>query len=132
MSIPRLELIAAHTLAKLQNNVSKALSNFPITACHSWVDSTTVLYWLSNHGEWSIFVRKWIKKIDELTESKWRYVPTAENPSNLGTRGSAPSRLGKMWFQGPSWQVKVTDQFNQRFPSQREPSQRKSQRRKEK
>ncbi|XP_070550018.1 uncharacterized protein [Ptychodera flava] len=42
MSIPRLELIAAHTLAKLQNNVNRALSNFRITACHSWVDSTTV------------------------------------------------------------------------------------------
>ncbi|XP_070571221.1 uncharacterized protein [Ptychodera flava] len=103
MSIPRLELIAAHTLAKLQNNVSKALANFPITACHSWVDSTTVLYWLSNRGEWSTFVRNRVKKIDELTESKWRYVPTAENPSDLGTRGSAPSRLGTMWFQGPNW-----------------------------
>ncbi|XP_070567225.1 uncharacterized protein [Ptychodera flava] len=44
-----------------------------------------------------------VKKIGELTESKWRYVPTAENPSNLGTRGSAPSRLGTILFQGPSW-----------------------------
>ncbi|XP_070550015.1 uncharacterized protein [Ptychodera flava] len=103
MSIPRLELIAAHTLAKLHYNVNKALSNFRIMACHSWVDSTTVLYWLSNHGEWSTFVRNRVKKIGELTESKWRYVPTAENPSDLGTRGSAPSRLGTLWFQGPSW-----------------------------
>ncbi|XP_070550021.1 uncharacterized protein [Ptychodera flava] len=103
MSIPRLELIAAHTLAKLQNNVNRALSNFRITACHSWVDSTTILYWLSNHGEWSTSVRNRVKKICELTESKWRYVPTAENPSDLGTRGSAPSRLGTLWFQGPSW-----------------------------
>ncbi len=37
MSIPRLELVAAHTLAKLQNNVSKALAAPPITAYHKWI-----------------------------------------------------------------------------------------------
>ena len=39
MSIPRLELVAAHALAKLENNVSRALASFPITAYHNWVDS---------------------------------------------------------------------------------------------
>ena len=42
-SIPRLELVARHILAKLQSNVSKALVSFPITAYHNWVDSITVL-----------------------------------------------------------------------------------------
>ena len=35
MSIPRLELVAAHALAKLENNVSQALASFPITAYHN-------------------------------------------------------------------------------------------------
>ena len=39
LSIPRLELVAAHALAKLENNVSRALASFPITAYHNWVDS---------------------------------------------------------------------------------------------
>ena len=34
MSIPRLELTAAHALAKVENNVSRALASFPITAYH--------------------------------------------------------------------------------------------------
>ena len=53
-SIPRLELVAAHTLAKLQNNVSKALVSFPNTVYHNWVDSITVLCWLANRGEYRV------------------------------------------------------------------------------
>ena len=104
MSIPRLELVAAHTLAKLENNVSRALASFPITAYHNWVDSITVLCWLANRGEWTTFVRNRVKVIGELTESgTWRYVPTTENPSDLGTRGSAPNKLKEFWLRGPSW-----------------------------
>lgn len=51
VSIPQLELVAALTLAKLQNNVSKALASFPISSTQNWVDSVTVLYWLTNRGE---------------------------------------------------------------------------------
>lgn len=73
MSIPRLELVAAHTLAKLENNVSRALASFPITAYHNWVDSITALCWLANRGEWTTFVRNRVKVIGELTESgTWR------------------------------------------------------------
>ena len=87
MSIPRLELVAPHTLAKLEDNVSRALASFPITAYYNWVDSITVLCWLANRGEWTTFVRNRVKIIGEFTESgTWRYVPTTENPSDLGTR----------------------------------------------
>ena len=103
MSIPRLELVAAHTLAKLQNSVNKALVSYPITTYHNWVDSVTVLCWLANRGEWSTFVRNRVKKIGELTDATWSYVPTKENPSDFGTRGSAPGKLKVLWFKGPSW-----------------------------
>ena len=109
-SIPRLELVAAHTLAKLQSNVSKALVSFPITAYHNWVDSITVLCWLANRGEWTTFVRNRVKKIGELTESVvWRFVPTTENPSDLGTRGVAPDKLKTFWLKGPSWLSNESD-----------------------
>lgn len=104
LSIPRLELVAAHTLAKLENNVRRALASSPITAYHSWVDSITVLCWLANRGEWTTFVRNRVKIIGELTESgTWRYVPTTQNPSDLGTRGSASNKLKEFWLKGPSW-----------------------------
>ena len=109
MSIPRLELVAAHSLAKLQNNVSKALMSIPITAYHNWVDSVTVLCWLANRGEWSTFVRNRVKKIGELTEATWSYVPTNENPSDFGTRGTASSKIKALWFKGPSW---LSDESN--------------------
>ena len=69
MSIPGLELVAAHALAKLENNVGRALASFPITAYHDWLDSITVLCWLANRREWTTFVRNRVKIIGELTES---------------------------------------------------------------
>ena len=91
-------------MAKLQSNVSKALVSFPITAYHNRVDSITVLCRLANRGEWTTIVRNRVKKIGELTESAvWRFVPTTENPSDLGTRGVAPDKLKTFWLKGPSW-----------------------------
>ena len=112
-SIPRLELVAAHTLAKLQNSVSKALVSYPIAAYHNWVDSVTVLCWLANRGEWSSFVRNRVKKIGELSDSVWRYVPTTQNPSDLGTRGSTPDKLKAVWFKGPNWLSDESDRPEQ-------------------
>ena len=45
-----------------------------------------------------------MKIINELTESgTWKYVPTTENLSDLGTRGSASNKLKEFWLRGPSW-----------------------------
>lgn len=49
------------------------------------------------------------EKISELTDSTWKYVPSAENPSDLGTRGSPPDKLGALWFKGPNW---LSDEIN--------------------
>ena len=95
--------MAAHTLDKLQNNVSLALVSYPLKHSVSWGDSLTVLCWLVDRGEWSTFVRNRVRKIQELSSSNWKYVPSAENPSDLGTRGAPPDKLGSLWFTGPSW-----------------------------
>ena len=108
-SIPRLELIAAHTLAKLQSHVSEALKDMRIDKFHYWSDSTTVLYWLADKGTWSVFVRNRTKKIKELTKGNWQYVPTAENPADLGTRAITPTKLGELWLKGPSYLPHLKD-----------------------
>ena len=69
-SIPKLELLAAMTLAKLQSNVLRALKLQHILSVHNWVDSVTVLYWLANKGTWSAFVRNRVKKIKELGDAE--------------------------------------------------------------
>eukprot|EP00794_Sanderia_malayensis_P010114 gene10114-11147_t len=102
-SIPRLELVGAHTLCKLVNHVKKTLGDYPIEEFHGWVDSTTVLHWLGGKGTWTQFVRNRTTAIRETNLTKWHYVPTEENPSDKGTRGVAPDRLGRLWFNGPDW-----------------------------
>ena len=45
-----------------------------------------------------------MKIIGEFTDSgTWRYVPTTENPSDLGTRGSESNKLKEFWLKGPCW-----------------------------
>ena len=102
-SIPRLELVGAHTLCKLVNHVKKTLVEYPIEEFHGWLDSTTVLHWLEGNGTWTQFVRNRATAIRESNLTKWHYVPTEENPSDKGTRGVAPEKLGRLWFHGPDW-----------------------------
>ena len=102
-SIPRLELVAAHTLSKLIVCVKEALADYQIEEIHGWVDSTTVLHWLKGKGTWSQFVRNRVKAISSSDIEEWHYVPTGENPSDLGSRGIAPAQMGSFWFCGPNW-----------------------------
>ena len=101
VSISRLELVAAQMLAKLMNHVQKTLC---LTGeVDLWSDSMTTLYWLASKGTWSQYVRNRVKAIRELGEWRWHYIPTNENPSDLGTRGLPPAKLSEFWFKGPQW-----------------------------
>ncbi|KAK3731629.1 hypothetical protein QZH41_015885, partial [Actinostola sp. cb2023] len=102
-SIPRLELVAAHTLTKLMSHVKEILQEQPVAEFHCWVDSTTVLYWIKGKGTWSQFVRNRTKFIQEKDYLQWHYVPTGQNPSDIGSRGAAPKELSDVWLQGPDW-----------------------------
>lgn len=77
----------AHTLTKLENSVSEALTFFPISTYHNGIDSVMLLCWLANREEWSTFLHNRVKKIGELTDAVWSYVPTKENPSASGLEG---------------------------------------------
>ena len=108
-SIPRLELTAALTLAKLLNHTTKALDPNMFAETHAWVDSTTVLYWLEHKGKWSQYVGNRVAKIQDLGTFVWHYVSTTENPSDLGTRGVAPARIDQFWLKGPKWLTSVEE-----------------------
>ena len=103
LSIPRLELIAAHTLSRLMNHVKEVLQGQPVEEYHCWVDSTTVLYWIKGLGTWTQFVRNRSRAIQEKGYLKWHHVPTSDNPSDQGSRGAEPRKLGELWFKGPIW-----------------------------
>ena len=109
LSMSRLELVGAQTLAKLVGNVIKALHSWSIKDTILWTDSIFILYWLADKGTWSTFVRNRIKQIKELCTGTWRYVPTEQNPSDLGSRGIAPANLGEFWLKGPTWLCHPTE-----------------------
>lgn len=105
-SLPRLELCAALLLAKLMEQVSKAL-NIPIAAKYFYSDSEITLAWIKGSPrKWETFVGNRVAKIQALTEiGNWRYVNTKENPADIASRGMIPEELVKssLWWHGPQW-----------------------------
>ena len=68
MSTPRLELVAAHMLAKFVSSVKTALCEVSIDNIHIWSDSMTTLFWLASKGISSQYVKNRVKSVHELRE----------------------------------------------------------------
>ena len=103
LSIPRLELVAAHMAANLLDNARAALKTYSIKNCVAWTDSTVVLHWIRSEGNYKQFVSNRVSKIKSKKEISWRYVPTKENPADIGSRGCMVKDLKENWFNGPCW-----------------------------
>ena len=92
LSIPRLELCAAHLLAKL---VKHFLQITPIEASslHLWSDSSDVLFWLRDRpSRWPIFVANRCSKILTLLPNAfWHQVKSKDNPADVASRGIDPT-----------------------------------------
>ena len=85
-SIPRLELLAGLTLARLVSTVERALQ--PITRIdkvYCWLDSLTAIYWiLQERKEWKPFVQNRVTEIRRLIPpQKWFHCPTEENVADI-------------------------------------------------
>ena len=63
LTIPRLELVAAHMAANLVDNVRTALEGYPITSVHGRSDSTVALHWIKGGGSFKYFVTNRVRKI---------------------------------------------------------------------
>ena len=102
-TIPRLELMAALTLAQLISSVHKALSNScDIQNIFCWSDSQVILYWIHNDTKLQTpFVQSRLKQLRSLTaKEKWGYCPSHKNPADIVSRGIAFSKLSKssLWW----------------------------------
>ncbi|XP_075157942.1 uncharacterized protein LOC142231209 [Haematobia irritans] len=108
VSLPRLELCGAALLSKLLKVFCRNV-NLPLSEIYLWSDSTITLSWLSKPPyHWKTFVANKVAEIlDNVGNAKWRHVPTAENPADIGTRGATASELksNNLWWYGPKWLV---------------------------
>ena len=70
----------------------------------NWYSSTSVLWWLEGYNQqFKPFITNRIGEIQiSINHNKWRYVPTAENPVDLLTRGTTLAELSqlKVGWQG--------------------------------
>ncbi|XP_057339370.1 uncharacterized protein LOC130676878 [Microplitis mediator] len=106
LTIPRLELTAAHMLAKLVKHCQTTL-NYSHVPTYLWTDSSITLTWIHSHpSRWKDFVRNRVSFIQELIpDGHWKFVPGTDNPADCATRGLTTSQLKthQLWWSGPSW-----------------------------
>ncbi len=89
LTIPRLELVAAHMAANLVSSVEKAIKNCDEIETHCRSDSTVALHWINGSGEHRQFVSNRVRKIRDHDHIQWHYVPTKENTADIGSRVEA-------------------------------------------
>ncbi|XP_063837178.1 uncharacterized protein LOC135086343 isoform X1 [Ostrinia nubilalis] len=119
-TIPRLELSAALLLAVNMKDLQSSLK-VPINDIQYWSDSTITLAWIKTEPhKLNTFVANRVTKIQALTDkSKWRWVPSNENPADLLSRGVLPDKLvnctttSKFWFEGPTFLSKPQGEWPQ-------------------
>ncbi|MCG8077551.1 MAG: hypothetical protein JAY75_15105, partial [Candidatus Thiodiazotropha taylori] len=87
-SIPRLELMGAIIGVRLTSRITKVL-DIQINNCIFWSDSVNVLWWIRGRSrEFKPFVANRVGEIQTSTDpEQWRYIPTAQNPADILTRG---------------------------------------------
>ena len=85
LTIPKLELVAAHTTANLVDNVRTALEEYPITSVYWLSDSTVALHCIKEGGSYKQFMTYRIRKISSKDVIEWRYVDTNHNPVDIGS-----------------------------------------------
>jgi hypothetical protein len=106
ITLPRLELCAAHLLAILVNRVIKELQLESVPVC-LYGDSQIVLCWLKKaHESFVSYISRRIKDIQQHTNLKcWNYVESSKNPADIISRGLMPSQLinNQLWWHGPEF-----------------------------
>lgn len=108
VTLPRLELCAAHLLAQLVAHCQTLFMNI-VTSDHiyAWCDSSVVLTWLRTPPyRLKTYVANRVSQTQELIPlHSWRHIASADNPADCASRGIPASQLVNhaLWWTGPPW-----------------------------
>ncbi|XP_054284249.1 uncharacterized protein LOC129001099 [Macrosteles quadrilineatus] len=108
VTLPRLELCAAHLLAQLVNFCCSSFKPLiSLNQCYLWCDSSVTLTWLQTPSyRLKTFVANRVAQTQELVPYHcWRYIPSKENPADCASRCILATELVShpLWWSGPSW-----------------------------
>ena len=103
ITIPRLELTAATTSAKLGTKIAQELD---LTSSSTfWTDSTTVIKYITNEqNRYHTYVANRVETIRSLSSpSQWKFVPGKINPADDASRGLDNVEDTYRWILGPEF-----------------------------
>ncbi|XP_049870067.1 uncharacterized protein LOC126369610 [Pectinophora gossypiella] len=108
LTIPRLELNAALLLSILMERVYETLhKNVQIDDVYLFTDSQITLAWIKTEvTKLQAYVANRVSVIQQKTNKRrWLYVPSADNPADLISRGINPQELSNcsLWWEGPKF-----------------------------
>lgn len=107
ISIPRLELAAAHLLVNLVLSVEPLTRSLVFQKILLFTDSTIVLSWLkiSPHLLQTFVANRISFIINHSNISQWHHISSYDNPADVASRGLSPSLLQHhaLWWTGPHW-----------------------------
>eukprot|EP00794_Sanderia_malayensis_P006589 gene6589-7333_t len=83
--------------SNLLENTTKGLVQHQV-----WTNSTVCLNWPQEGVKYKQLVSNRVKKINEKKYT-WRYVPTEDNPADIGNRGGSNLQANNKWMKGPTW-----------------------------
>ncbi|KAK6025201.1 Pao retrotransposon peptidase [Ostertagia ostertagi] len=118
MSKTRLAPLKDTNGSQLLKHISKNL-DMEVTKTIIWSDSSVALTWIKTGKDLPLFIRNRVKSIREnAPDTKLRYVPSKDNPADVGSRGANADDLQnfQLWWKGPDflsqpenmWPVDIT------------------------
>ena len=126
-SIPRLELLGANVLLRLENTVKSTLSIAEAIRVVNWTDSKTVLCWIRNAKPWKQYVQSRLLEIRENSENEsLRFYPGQQNPADWHSNprtfckgvGRKLDLVQGTWISIPPWNWKATRDGNRQWTNQ--------------
>ena len=97
----------------LCTKIRQALKNSNVRSVIGQTDCTVVLHWLTEKGNYNVFVANRVKKILEKELTEQRQTPTKQNPADIWSKGCNIGKLPESLLKGQNWLCNSSEQPEQ-------------------